>query len=269
MPPQRVQNEGVRYRFLYEKLGASAYLSHLDLIRALPRAFRRCDLQMYYTSGFHPKPDMSFGPALQLGVSSLVEAIDVKIAGSIDPDALIPELNKACPSGLRFLKGIPLGPMDPSASRIVDAADYALVFARNSLDVFGGEAGLQQRIDAFMAKDSATVLRVAIRIGKKVDVRKYIQTLAIDVDHTAVKRAGFVGDLIVLNASTRLLDGGGARLSEVVHAILGDENFPFQCVRTALGKGDVSGVGVIGMMDLPAFRKMALPPPINEVLSSL
>jgi radical SAM family uncharacterized protein/radical SAM-linked protein len=267
MPPQRIQNEGVRFRFLYEKLGASAYLSHLDLIRALPRAFRRCDLQMYYTSGFHPKPDMSFGPALQLGVSSLVEAIDVKIAGSIDPDALIPELNKACPSGLRFLKGIPLGPMDPSASRIVDAADYALVFARNSLDVFGGEVGLQQRVDAFMAKDSATVLRVAIRIGKKVDVRKYIQTLAIESDHAEIQRAGFVGDLVVLKASTRLLDGGGARLSEVVHAILGDENFPFQCVRTALGKANASGV--LSMMDLPAFRKMALPPPITEVLSSL
>src|SRR5580700_8364788 len=36
-----VQGEPRRYRFVYEKLGAFAYLSHLDVIRALPRSFRR------------------------------------------------------------------------------------------------------------------------------------------------------------------------------------------------------------------------------------
>jgi hypothetical protein len=51
----------------------SAFLSHLDLIRALPRAFRRLELPLHYSQGFHPKPDMTFGPALSLGVASLGE----------------------------------------------------------------------------------------------------------------------------------------------------------------------------------------------------
>jgi len=38
-PPLIVQGEARKYRFMFTKLGSSAYLSHLDLIRALPRAF--------------------------------------------------------------------------------------------------------------------------------------------------------------------------------------------------------------------------------------
>src|SRR5262249_20768869 len=38
-PPRIVQGEPRRYRFVYAKVGPMAFLSHLDLIRALPRSF--------------------------------------------------------------------------------------------------------------------------------------------------------------------------------------------------------------------------------------
>ena len=74
------QGEGrAAIRFVFAKVGPMAFLSHLDLIRALPRSFRRIDMPIFYSSGFHPKPDMTFSPALSLGVASLSEVLDVKL----------------------------------------------------------------------------------------------------------------------------------------------------------------------------------------------
>ena len=72
----------MRFRLRFAKTGAIALLGHLDLMRELPRVIRRAGVKTAYTEGFHPKPDMSFGPALSLGVASLDEYADVKL---LDP----------------------------------------------------------------------------------------------------------------------------------------------------------------------------------------
>src|SRR5207244_4290088 len=61
----------LRYRLRYTKLGRVVFLGHLDLIRHLPRVFRRAGLEVAYSAGFHPKPELTFAPALGLVVSSL------------------------------------------------------------------------------------------------------------------------------------------------------------------------------------------------------
>ena len=76
-PAARAQGEPHRYRLRYTKLGRVAYLGHLDLVRHLPRIFRRAGLELFYSVGFHPKPELSFGPALGLGIPSLGELLDV------------------------------------------------------------------------------------------------------------------------------------------------------------------------------------------------
>ena len=71
-PPKLAQARGARrYRFVYEKLGAA----RVPLApRRRPRAAARVPparAPALYSQGFHPKPDMTFGPALSLGVASL------------------------------------------------------------------------------------------------------------------------------------------------------------------------------------------------------
>ena len=86
-------------------------------IRALPRAFRRLELPLFYSTGFHPKPDMMFGPALSLGVASLGEVVDMKITADVDPAALLDALSAGAQPGLRFVGGARLGPEDPAISQ--------------------------------------------------------------------------------------------------------------------------------------------------------
>jgi hypothetical protein len=82
----------VRLRLRFAKTGAVALLGHLDLIRELPRVIRRAGIKTAYTEGFHPKPDMSFGPALSLGVASLDEYADIKLLDPPPVDELVARL---------------------------------------------------------------------------------------------------------------------------------------------------------------------------------
>ena len=52
------------------------FLGHLDLTRMLLRTLRRAGVPLVYSQGFNPKPKVSFGPALSLGVVSEAEYMD-------------------------------------------------------------------------------------------------------------------------------------------------------------------------------------------------
>src|SRR5262249_59829285 len=121
-PPRIVQGEGRRTRFVYAKVGPMAFLSHLDLIRALPRSFRRLDVPLYYTSGFHPKPDQTFSPALSLGVASLAEILDVNVTVDVNPEELAAKLTRVSPEGLVWKSGALLTAADRGVPKPVHRA---------------------------------------------------------------------------------------------------------------------------------------------------
>jgi radical SAM family uncharacterized protein/radical SAM-linked protein len=249
-PTPLVQGEPRRYRFLYTKLGPSAFLSHLDLIRALPRAFRRLDLPLFYSQGFHPKPDMTFGPALSLGVSSLCEIVDVKIAADVDPASCLAALTDGSQDGIAFLAGARLGLNDPGVSRIVDGARYVVGIPRRAMPE---GAWLDERMDALREAAEAIVVRRIDGVGKKVDVKRFLKRIARTEDGEALARAGIAGDLVALEVDVSILGGGAVKVGEVVEALAGNAELPHRAVRVALGtwKSDA----IASPMDLDAVRK--------------
>ena len=52
------QAKGARWRIRFGKLGRGAFISHLDTMRLLIRVFRRARVEMIYSKGFHPKPQL-------------------------------------------------------------------------------------------------------------------------------------------------------------------------------------------------------------------
>jgi radical SAM family uncharacterized protein/radical SAM-linked protein len=265
-PPRIEQGEPRRYRFVYTKAGATAFLSHLDLIRALPRAFRRAELPMFYSSGFHPKPDMTFGPALSLGVSSLAEVMDVKLTCDIEPAEWIERLSEGAAEGVRFLGAARLGPTDPAVTRVLDAARYVVLLPRTALASRGGEAWLRARVDALLASERARVLRRIDGVGKWVDVREFVTRLEVGGEEALaeVAGAGFVGDLVPVVCEVEIRGSGGVKIGEVVEVLAradgapddapADETFPWHAVRTALG---VRGPdGIVPPLELARIRDL-------------
>ncbi len=254
-PPIRmVQGEPRRYRFVYEKLGAAAFLSHLDLIRALPRSFRRLELPLFYSQGFHPKPDMTFGPALSLGVASLHEVVDIKIAADLDAVAWLDQLSAGAQPGLRFVGAARLGPDDPGITKVIDVASYVVGVPRAVIASRGGEAWLRDRIDAAMASKEICVVRRIDGIGKRVDVRDFLRAIALSpVGDMSLARAGMVGDLISVSVEVDVRGSGGVKIAEVVEAVF-DPELPNRAVRVGLGKR-LPDRGIASPLELDALRK--------------
>lgn len=91
----------VRLRFT--KQGRLKYISHLDINRAMSRAFKRAEIPLWYTEGFNPHPYMSFSLPLSLGVESLCESVDIRIVGEINNDEIKERMNNVLPEGLKVL----------------------------------------------------------------------------------------------------------------------------------------------------------------------
>jgi radical SAM family uncharacterized protein/radical SAM-linked protein len=248
------QGPALRYRFGYTKLGGSAFLSHLDLIRALPRTFRRKDVSLYYSTGFHPKPEMTFGPALSLGIASLVEVVDVKLTSELDPEACLPELTDASQDGLTFYAGRRLGEGDPSVSRIVDTSRYAIVFPKSVLAEAGGASWLEERVALALAASELRVYRTIEGVGRWIDVRGFVRGAALQSERAAraVESAGLAGDLVTLEVDLEIRGSGAVKVAEVVEAFTGQRDFPHHAVR--FGLGAFRDGRLVSPFDLAQFR---------------
>jgi radical SAM family uncharacterized protein/radical SAM-linked protein len=253
-PPQ-TGGEGERWRLRFSKTGPTALLGHLDLIRELPRIIRRAGVRTQYTRGFHPKPDMTFSPALSLGVASLGEYLDVRLSGAPSPAELVERLNAVAAGGLAFSAAALLGPNDPRISAVIDGADYVVALSRSALSELGGEAGLKERIARFEEAESVRVRRSIEGIGKIIEVKTFVARVELGSAAAAetLGRSGIVGNVVALCVSTRVTPTGSVKIAEVIEALTGDAHFPFKAVRAALtGRGG-------SPMDLPLYRKIPAP----------
>jgi radical SAM family uncharacterized protein/radical SAM-linked protein len=264
-PPRIVQPDARRTRFVYAKVGAMAYLSHLDLIRALPRSFRRVDVPLYYTSGFHPKPDMTFSPALSLGVASLAEILDVKLTVDADPSELAAVLTRSSPEGLVWKAGTRLGPADAGLSRAVDGARYAVGIPRRVLDPIGGEARLAAEVQRVLeAPEVRLVRRFERGLAKAIDVKRFLRGIS-PIDARAagfLDQARVAGDLVPLLVDVSITGEGGVKISEVMEALFGknadgDVAVPYHAVRAELGRWHEGRI--VSPIELETLRGLAQP----------
>jgi radical SAM family uncharacterized protein/radical SAM-linked protein len=113
-----------RYRLRFTKTGRMQFLGHLDLTRAMFRAFRRARIALVYSQGFNPKPRVQFGPALSVGVESRGEYLDLWSFTKLDPESALPAINGALPRGLSVLELREIGADAPGLSESVRAAHY-------------------------------------------------------------------------------------------------------------------------------------------------
>ena len=113
-----------RYRVRFEKTGRLQFLGHLDLTRAMLRAFRRARIALVYSQGFNPKPRVQFGPALAVGIESRGEYLDLWSFTRLDEPAVVDAINEALPRGLSVSALREIGSDTPGLSESVRAARY-------------------------------------------------------------------------------------------------------------------------------------------------
>jgi len=159
--------KGCHYRLWYEKTGPAAFLSQLELQAVFERAFRRAELPLSFSAGFHPMPKLSFGKALPVGVASTAEWINVFFRDEIRAIDLIKRLIPVMPIGLRPLKAdaLSMGKKQPQSVEEV----FQLTFNKDA------DSHLKQW-EEFMAKDSFIIEKMTKKKKlKEVNIRPIIK----------------------------------------------------------------------------------------------
>jgi radical SAM family uncharacterized protein/radical SAM-linked protein len=238
-PPERPdQGRAMRVRLGYRKVGRAAFSSHLDLVRLLPRLFRRLDLPVYYSLGFHSKPVLVFGPALSLGVASLAEYVDLKLCEreDIDWSELPARLSEATLDGIDFFRARRLRDGEPKLSALITEASYVAGIPLAALSELGfaSARALEQRVAARSGGELRT-RRVIDGIGKWVDVHSYLREVAVGQGAEALEEAGIAGDLLPIRFRVQITGQGTAKASEVLETLLDAREVPARIVRTSLG----------------------------------
>ncbi|HUE59719.1 MAG TPA: TIGR03936 family radical SAM-associated protein [Acidimicrobiales bacterium] len=116
--------ERVRIRIRFAKTGKIRWTSHRDLARMWERAFRRTNLPLAYSSGFSPRPKVSFGLALPTGYESVAEYIDVELVGTVDVATLPFRLSVALPEGVEATAAAVIPATAPSLQEEVTACTW-------------------------------------------------------------------------------------------------------------------------------------------------
>ncbi len=125
-PPLTQPPRTARYRFTFQKLGDSRFLSHRNVMDLLERALRAAAIPVRYTEGYNPHIRLSMGPALALGVEALAEAFDVECHGAVTA-AMLEHANHVLPPGLSLLSAMALADGAPSLGKSIVAHRYRIL----------------------------------------------------------------------------------------------------------------------------------------------
>lgn len=92
-----------KLRMRFSKTGRAVYISHLDLMRTITRAFMRSEIPLKYSEGFNPHPNISIALPLSVGCESVCEIMDFRLREEREPDEILNALKLQMPEGIEVL----------------------------------------------------------------------------------------------------------------------------------------------------------------------
>ena len=134
----------------FKKEGDLRLISHRDLARAFERLFRRIQLPLAMSQGFHPHPKISFSSALALGIEGSDEIVEVVLDEPVEITDVLLRLNQQAPAGL-VVKDIQ--EVLPGQKPKVNSATYQIRIPDERIDV------LKTEIEKFLNADCINVER--------------------------------------------------------------------------------------------------------------
>ena len=96
-----------KLRMRFEKTGRAIYISHLDLMHTLQRAFSRAGFRIKYSEGYNPHPVISIALPLSVGTASICELMDFRLITEEKEQIIAEKLNRVLPEGIHILEVYP------------------------------------------------------------------------------------------------------------------------------------------------------------------
>jgi len=201
--PNNSEPTVIQIRLQYSKKADMRYASHLDMIRLFDRSFRRANLKLVYTQGFHPHPKIAYGPSLPTGYESESEYLDIHLYRERDVNIDM-ILNRILPEGIRILKSKIILGKNVSLVSLINRAQYKIKLL-NSVD----QSFLNDRLNEYLEQETIEVFREKKGgTSKSIDIKPFIDRIELNESP----------DTLFL--STILEQGKTARVSEILGSLL-------------------------------------------------
>ena len=167
-----------KLRMRFSKTGRAIYISHLDLMATMQRAFSRADFPLKYSEGFNPRPQISIALPLSVGCASLCEIMDFQLASEVDITLMRERLNSTMPEGIEVLEIYE--PTRKNAELKWLAVEG--IFEYDDREVYI----IKDRLAAFFARESIVIEKKTKRGCAEADIRPAIREIAFSATGEAV-----------------------------------------------------------------------------------
>lgn len=164
------------HRMLLEKTGRACWMSHLDFMRLMQRAFRRAGVLLHHSQGYTPHAYVSMLLPLSVGMESQCEIMEYETDGELLPTR--ESMNAVLPEGVRVLD---IYESDRKAKEL------AFLRAVLTLEYDAGvpETAVKE-IASLLSEPSLTVEKRTKRGMEETDIRPLLKHCEITQENTAL-----------------------------------------------------------------------------------
>lgn len=161
-----------KYRMLFAKTGRAVYISHLDLMRTITRAFLRAECRLKYSEGFNPHPNISIALPLSVGCESVCEIMDFKMLEDMPCEEIKSRISNQFPEGIEV---IDVYEMQRKVKEI-KWLRISGVFEYDERDA----AQMAEKLNEFYAAESIVITKKTKRGMGESDIRPAIKEISFD-----------------------------------------------------------------------------------------
>ena len=168
-----------KLRMRFSKTGRAIYISHLDLMATMQRAFSRAGNRLKYSEGFNPRPQISIALPLSVGCASVCELMDFRLKEDIDLSKLPQRLTAALPEGIE---------VTAAYEAEVKCANIKWLQIEGLFEFDEREpAAMAQALAAFYAQDAIVITRKTKRGMGETDIRPAIRSIKFTAAEEGVR----------------------------------------------------------------------------------
>ncbi len=173
-----------KLRLRFKKTGRAVYISHLDLMRTMQRAFARAGYELEYSKGFNPHPQISISLPLSVGASSLCELMDFSLKNEEDISAMPERLTRQMPEGIEVYDVYEAA---CKASQL-KWLEIAGIFEYDERD----KGEMADKLREFFAQESIVISKKTKRGMGEMDIRPAFKDLSFEAKAEGVELHVFV-----------------------------------------------------------------------------
>lgn len=168
-----------KLRLRFKKTGRAIYISHLDLMKTMQRAFSRAGYALKYSEGFNPRPQLSFALPLSVGTASVCDVLDFKLKEDVDLAELPQKLTDALPEGIEIIEAY-------EPERKAAAIKWLEIYGVMEYDEKNTSV-MAQKLDEFYAADEIIITKKTKRGEGETDIKSAIKSIEFTPDNIQVK----------------------------------------------------------------------------------